>query len=304
MACNLVYSACKANNNSLVEHYLLGLGANPNEGTILGLMPLHWACYYSQLKTIKLLLAHGANANAQTVHGLSPLHIASYYARIESIDALLDAGADPNATYNGATPFGIYMRYGYHKPLIYKFLNAGADVNVHIYSCSLNPIALETRTPRLLDVKLCINGILDRINTISDLSLLVALLDAGSDPNASSALSLCIGSPQQCYPESLLTILCYGQNVPPIYGLYSLEIVYVFVYWLTVPRSLKFILQNHIRRSKVTISNKRLTKPDVPTLKCVRKLINTDSIDCSYFLGASQKPMKSLTSTNLLFRGS
>jgi ankyrin repeat protein len=38
--------------------------------------PLHWACYYGQLKTAEKLLKYRANPNALAKNYVSPLHLA------------------------------------------------------------------------------------------------------------------------------------------------------------------------------------------------------------------------------------
>ena len=67
-----------------------------------------FACAYSSIEIIKLIIEKGANVKFQNEEGNTALHIASRYAKIDGIDKiklLLDNGADINAKdTQGHTP--------------------------------------------------------------------------------------------------------------------------------------------------------------------------------------------------------
>lgn len=84
----------------LLEH-----GANPNQKTNEGAMPLHMAVLIGGLEIVETLLSHGANPNGATDDGLTPLHIAAQEGDFSVVKELLSHGANPKAAMkNGLTP--------------------------------------------------------------------------------------------------------------------------------------------------------------------------------------------------------
>ncbi|EJW81990.1 hypothetical protein WUBG_07101, partial [Wuchereria bancrofti] len=59
--------------------------------------PLHLACGYNRVKTVKILLEKGADVQAVDIGGLVPLHNASSFGHLEVVSLLLEAGADSQA---------------------------------------------------------------------------------------------------------------------------------------------------------------------------------------------------------------
>ncbi|KAK6112466.1 Ankyrin repeats (3 copies) family protein [Brugia pahangi] len=59
--------------------------------------PLHLACGYNRVRTVKILLEKGADVQAVDIGGLVPLHNASSFGHLEVVNLLLEAGADSQA---------------------------------------------------------------------------------------------------------------------------------------------------------------------------------------------------------------
>lgn len=60
--------------------------------------PLHWACYYGQLSSVKILIKCGANVSKLASDHVSPLLLAAAGGHHEIVRMLLQHGADPNHT--------------------------------------------------------------------------------------------------------------------------------------------------------------------------------------------------------------
>lgn len=69
------------------------------------LTPLHWACHYGQLSSVKILLKCGANASKLAPDHVSPLLLAAAGGHHEIVRLLLQHGADPNHTDIVSIPF-------------------------------------------------------------------------------------------------------------------------------------------------------------------------------------------------------
>jgi len=71
---------------------------SPDDGTAL-----HFAAFFAQLETAKLLVDHDADVHAvsPTFGNVTPLHSAAAGGSAEIVHVLLEAGADPNARQNG-----------------------------------------------------------------------------------------------------------------------------------------------------------------------------------------------------------
>ena len=76
-----------------------------NATAVDGDTALHWAAYWDDLDTARLLLDSGANANTTNRYGVTPLSLAATNGSAAMIDLLLKAKADPNAALPGG--FGL-----------------------------------------------------------------------------------------------------------------------------------------------------------------------------------------------------
>lgn len=60
------------------------------------LTPLHWACFYGQLSSVKILINCGANVTKLAPDHVSPLLLAAAGGHHEIVKLLLQNGADPD----------------------------------------------------------------------------------------------------------------------------------------------------------------------------------------------------------------
>lgn len=62
------------------------------------LTPLHWACFYGQLSSVRILMNCGADITKLAPDHVSPLLFAAAGGHHEIVKLLLQSGADPNQT--------------------------------------------------------------------------------------------------------------------------------------------------------------------------------------------------------------
>lgn len=94
-----------------------------------GMTALHWAAYYDELATAKLLIEAGASAKLANRYGVTPLSLACTTGNAELVELLLKAGANPNATLrSGETALMTAARTGRLAP-VKALLARGADAN-------------------------------------------------------------------------------------------------------------------------------------------------------------------------------
>jgi ankyrin repeat protein len=77
----------------------LAIGANFNQATASGLVPLHWACEHGKTGLVRYMIAHGANVADVSADGKSMLELAlnaqDFQSMMLLIDQLKATGAPP-----------------------------------------------------------------------------------------------------------------------------------------------------------------------------------------------------------------
>ena len=123
---NLAEAEKKADKIAVLS--LLKNHADVNTTAVDGATALHWAAYWDDLDTAKLLVDSGANVNAPNRYGVTPLSLACTNGSAAMIELLLKAKADVNAALpEGETPLMTAARTG--KPdALRMLLTRGADV--------------------------------------------------------------------------------------------------------------------------------------------------------------------------------
>ena len=172
---------------------LLDAGADTNAKNENGLTPLHlWAFFIGTTEIIAILIEAGADPNAKNDSRSTPLHVAVSGGRTEAIALLLDAGADPNAKDDSrSTPLHVAVSGG-RTEAIALLLDAGADTNTKDEN-GLTPLdlAMSKGHAKARDILIAHEPtrqpspelLLTAIQN-GDMIRVIALLDAGVDPNA------------------------------------------------------------------------------------------------------------------------
>jgi len=125
---SLVADAVKRQDPVAVQA-LLDDGADVNAPQGDGATALHWAAYWDELTTARLLMAAGATVATTNALGVTPLWLACNNGSAAMVGALLDAGADANAVLpSGETPLMTASRTG-NADAVRVLLTHGADVN-------------------------------------------------------------------------------------------------------------------------------------------------------------------------------
>ena len=103
-------------------------GNNLNAPLGDGATALHWAVYWDDLTTTRLLLAAGATVGAANDLGVTPLWLACNNGSAAMVETLVTAGADPGAALpSGETPLMTASRTG-SADAVRSLLAHGADV--------------------------------------------------------------------------------------------------------------------------------------------------------------------------------
>ena len=106
---------------------LLGAGAHVDRPQGDGTTALHWAVYWDDAGTVRLLLDSGAGVDAVNDLGATPLWLAASNASAAVVEMLLAAGADPDrALPSGETPLMTASRTG-NPAAVRALLARGAD---------------------------------------------------------------------------------------------------------------------------------------------------------------------------------
>jgi ankyrin repeat protein len=139
----LLSKACESGSANTVLSFLLA-GADPNQNTADGSVPLLIAAREGHVTVAKLLVAAGADLDHRahsTMHlvadGIGPtaLFVAAESNHVEYAEFLLEAGANPNRrTKSGIPPIYIAAVRG-HVELARLLADHGADVSAKVASC-------------------------------------------------------------------------------------------------------------------------------------------------------------------------
>ena len=72
---------------------LIDAGANKNRKNYLGWTPLHEACFYHRIETVKILLLNGSDPTIRTNLGALPYHLTG----LQEIRTMLESMGGPGA---------------------------------------------------------------------------------------------------------------------------------------------------------------------------------------------------------------
>jgi ankyrin repeat protein len=123
-----------------IVSYLIAVGANVNAGTKEDrFTPLHFAAYYGQQETAKMLLENGAMVDAGAATGITPLHLICEVGAPEFVEMLLEAGADPDlVSEQGFSALYLTLRME-NVPTVELLLDHRADVNARFNTSQPHP---------------------------------------------------------------------------------------------------------------------------------------------------------------------
>ncbi len=166
---------------------LLSKGANPFTGDRNGLLPLHIAVQYGQLRAAKLLMKRmGRKVHALDNNKTTPLHLAAQYGRGVLAMRLIDLNAKVNARNgDGLTPLH-YAAGGGHLDLVELLIESGAKVNTanNLGSTPLFLAARDNRT-RVVDLLLSERAIdVEATNKDGRTALTIALANGNGNVSA------------------------------------------------------------------------------------------------------------------------
>jgi ankyrin repeat protein len=105
---------------------LLKAGADPNETTANGEVPLMFASYWGSPRTVRILLSQRANIEAAQKDGTTALFWAAAAGRGDNGKILLDAGANPNVVSQDGMTALMYAAESGCYALVEQLLRAGA----------------------------------------------------------------------------------------------------------------------------------------------------------------------------------
>jgi ankyrin repeat protein len=108
---------------------LLKKGADVNIANVVGMTPLHTACYHNNHSdVVVILLDIVTDINAKTNVNQTALYLASAQGNTAVVEHLLHRGADINtAKENGWTPLHAACKNG-HRDAAAQLLDAGSDI--------------------------------------------------------------------------------------------------------------------------------------------------------------------------------
>lgn len=212
-----IWTACAGGDVDLIGGYTGDLDARDASGESI----LHWACCYSQLEIVKLLIKKGVKVNVKCKDGKTPLAEAASqgcfeivrllvyngakdpYALRKAVDSLdfktckflVDSGWDVNRAGSDAPPL-IAAINRHNLRLVRLFLDNGGDVNLDYFGTPLHFAAVNrhangARICKLLidrgaiiDTKGGFDGLtpLHAAAKVANLCIVELLLENGADP--------------------------------------------------------------------------------------------------------------------------
>eukprot|EP00438_Fugacium_kawagutii_P012241 Skav216857 [mRNA] locus=scaffold1042:88560:94433:- [translate_table: standard] len=109
--------------------FLVEAGADMNQATNDGAIPLFIAAHNGHIETVRFLVEAGADINQAMNDGATPVLIAAQNGHMEAVRLLVGAGADMNQAMNhGETPLFIAAHNG-HIETVRFLVEAGAGIN-------------------------------------------------------------------------------------------------------------------------------------------------------------------------------
>jgi len=184
-----------------VVNALLELGANVNQGTILGNTPLCLAAENGHVDIVNILLKFGANINQPNLNGITPLYMAAEHDHLDVVKTLLNAHANFNLANNhGHTPLHI-AAISNHFDTVRILLQPPATFTIEQL---IQPIRGDDKAPLLFIA--AEYGQLDIVN---------ALIAAGipvDQTNINKATPLCIAA-ENGYLDVVKALLAANANV-------------------------------------------------------------------------------------------
>ena len=116
-----------------IDYYLAKYNGNINDAhPITGSTLLHYACHFSNSKTVGHLLDNGADINCKNKLGRTPLLYSVVYNKLETTEFLLQKQADVDCrNIKGKT--ALYYAFENKNPkMINLLIRSGADVNIEL----------------------------------------------------------------------------------------------------------------------------------------------------------------------------
>ena len=104
-------------------------GIDPTTAQADGVTALHWAAFWNNLDTLKLLIDRGANVNAENDYGATPLWCGCANRHPEVVARLLAAGANPNLGLRAGESVLMRCVHTGEPSAVRTLLEHGADVN-------------------------------------------------------------------------------------------------------------------------------------------------------------------------------
>jgi len=152
---------------------LLKEGADPNQPSESGILPLVLAAWKGSPEILELLIAHGADVHLEGVGGSTALVWASGGGNLDCVEPLLRSGADSNARgdigledpelpgsrgeFAGMTAL-MWAARGGHASIVELLISHGAEVNARTFHSDLHALWFATFNGRVEVVRLLLSN--------------------------------------------------------------------------------------------------------------------------------------------------